>query len=73
MAHVFPLVTASGTVVAACNVARNAEQLERKVNAANGPRRVSVAEPIPFNPRHTDELIAALAGLAPAPAGGAAP
>jgi hypothetical protein len=73
MAQVYPLVNPAGRVVAVCNVARNADQLARKINLASGAEQVSVAEPVAFNPKHTDELIdrlACLAGASPARVGG---
>jgi hypothetical protein len=64
MADLYPVNTGNGTTIAACNQQNNAELLANKVNRVAGETVVEVGEPIPFNPKHSDELIAALVAAA---------
>jgi hypothetical protein len=61
VAQIYPILSAAtGRTVAACNQEQNATMLADKVNKVAGEQRVEVGDPIPFNPRHDDELIAML-------------
>lgn len=61
----YPVIsTSNGTVVATCNHAHNAEMLAAKVNRVAGVQLVEVGEPVPHNPKHTEDLIADLIAVA---------
>lgn len=64
MAEVYPLVAADGRTVAICNHPHNADALARKVNALTDVGWVDVADAVPFNPKHDDDVLIRLCAAA---------